>query len=298
MGPGWVVSEDNPGSHSDYDRLRRDAGYVNAAMCYNETYVGPNVGATQVIGGTILTSEEITQQSATHGGSVIVLTRSFENDGWSAAVDAALKNPDVSGVALECYPNRSPLYLDSLRVKELISACLSNNKNFYFLSPGYDNYVAYMKGYINLLISEGVDFSDNRIFLVQASYDFIAPFIGGAESVQGVIKYYLSIEERFKAPTEINRMQQPVLEGYHLSQNYPNPFNPSTTIKYSIPQICIVSIKVYNLIGQVVAILVNKYQDVGNYSVYFKALNLASGIYLYRIESKSYSLVKKMILIK
>ncbi len=204
LGTGWNVSEDNPGSHSDYDRIKTVAGYVNAAMCYNETFVPPIVGATQGIGGTILSGSDIQQQSATHGGSVIVLARSYENDGWSAAVDAALNNPMVSGVVLECYPNRSPLYLDSLRVKDLITACLAKNKNFYFLSPGYLNYTSYMKGYIDLLINEGIDFSDDRIFLVAASYDYIAPFIGGDESVEGVVKYYLSIKARFPAPENTN----------------------------------------------------------------------------------------------
>ena len=145
------MSEDTPGAHSDYDRIKTVAGYINAAMCYNETFIPSIVGSTQGIGGTILSPAEIQQQSVTHGGSVIVLTRSYEEDGWSDTVDSALKSPLVSGVALECYPNRSPLYLDSLRVKGLINACLANNKNFYFLSPGYTNYTADMNGYINLL---------------------------------------------------------------------------------------------------------------------------------------------------
>ena len=199
----WNVSEDNPGKHSDYDRIKLVAGRVDAAMCYNETYVPPVVGSTQGIGGTILSPTDINKQSATHGGNVIVLTRSYEQDGWSDAVDAALKNPLVTGVALECYPNRTPQYLDSLRVKKLITACLTQNKNFYFLSPGYTNYTSYMKGYINLLINEGIDFSDDRIYLVAASYDYIAPFIGGDESVEGVVKYYLSVKERF-ASANIN----------------------------------------------------------------------------------------------
>lgn len=200
LGTGWNVSEDNPGSHSDYDRIKTVAGHVNAAMCYNETFVPPIVGATNGIGGTILSASEIQQQSATHGGSVIVLARSYEKDGWSDAVDAALKNPLVSGVVLECYPNKSPLYLDSLRVKDLITACLAKNKKFYFLSPGYTNYTSYMREYVDLLINEGIDFSDDRIFLVAASYDYIAPFIGGDESVEGVVKYYLSIKARFATP--------------------------------------------------------------------------------------------------
>ena len=311
LGPGWVVSEDNPGANSDYDRIKMVAGYVNVAMCYNETFIPPIVGSTQGIGGTILSPVEIQQQSVTHGGSIIVLTRSFEEDGWSAAVDSALQNPKVSGVALECYPNRSPLYLDSLRVKELINTCLSNNKNFYFLSPGYSNYADYMKGYISLLINEGVDFSDNRIFLVGASYDNIAPFIGGSESVEGVIKYYLSIKTRFSLPQNINKSNQ-FPKGFSLSQNYPNPFNPSTSIKYSIPKTGNITLKLYNLLGKEVATLVNQEQKAGSYTISLNAEHLASGIYLYKIsesffdtpsyilsvQSTDFSLVKKMTLLK
>jgi hypothetical protein len=303
LGPGWVVTEDNPGGNSDYLRIKKIAGYTNASMCYNETFVPPNVGETQGIGGTILTSSEIVQQSATHGGSIVLLARSYETDGWSAAVDTALANPQVSGVALECYPNRPPLYLDSLRVKELIKACLSKNKNFYFLSPGYDNYTEDMEGYINLLISEGIDFSDNRIYLVGASYDKIAPFIGGSESVQGVIEYYLSIEKRF-ASTNIKEVSQQANDCY-LLQNFPNPFNPTTLIEYSIAKSSFVTLKVYNLLGQEITTLVNQEQKAGNYNINFDAESLASGVYVYRIrvstlsgQSGSFSLTKKMTLLK
>lgn len=298
LGPGWVVSEDNPGANSDFLRVRRLAGYVDAAMCYNETFVGPIVGATQGIGGTVLTASEVDQQAATHGGHLVVLTRSYETDGWSAAVDSALENPKVSGVAFECYPNRSPLYLDSLRVKELIEACLSLNKDFYFLSPGYANYVADMKGYINHLISEGINFADNRIFLVAASYDYIAPFIGGDESVEGVVKYYLSVEAEYAKSTNVNETQRQSPDGFHLSQNFPNPFNPTTVIEYSIPRAGIVTLKVYDLLGQEVGTLVNQQQRAGTYYVNFNATRLASGVYFYRIETDGFESTRKMILLQ
>lgn len=298
LGPGWVVSEDNPGSNSDFLRVRRLAGYVDASMCYNETFVGPIVGATQGIGGTVLTASEIDQQAATHGDHLVVLTRSYETDGWSAAVDSALQNPKVSGVALECYPNRPPLYLDSLRVKELIEACLSRNKDFYFLSPGYTNYVADMKGYIAFLISEGVNFADNRIFLVAASYDYIAPFIGGDQSVEGVVKYYLSVEAEFANETNVDEMQQRGPDGFRLSQNFPNPFNPTTMIRYTIPEAGAVSLKVYDLLGEKVATLVDHEQQAGTHNVNFNATHLPSGIYFYRIEAEGFESTRKMMLLQ
>ena len=85
---------------------------------------------------------------------------------------------------------------------------------------------------------------------------------------------------------------------YSLSQNYPNPFNPSTKIHYSIPREGNVTLKIYNIIGQEVASLVNEYQKPGNYEVNFNASLLASGMYIYRIQSGSFTDVKKMILLK
>jgi hypothetical protein len=85
---------------------------------------------------------------------------------------------------------------------------------------------------------------------------------------------------------------------YDLSQNYPNPFNPSTTIRYSVPTAGKVLLKVYNILGQVVATIVNTQQAAGTYNVVFDASRLSSGIYFYRISSGSFVQVKKMLLIK
>jgi hypothetical protein len=85
---------------------------------------------------------------------------------------------------------------------------------------------------------------------------------------------------------------------YVLNQNYPNPFNPVTTIQYAIPVSGNVTLNVYNSIGQVVATIFNGYQPAGNYSAEFNASDLASGIYMYQLQSGSYSMTKKLILMK
>ncbi|MDR3610582.1 MAG: T9SS type A sorting domain-containing protein, partial [Ignavibacteriaceae bacterium] len=85
---------------------------------------------------------------------------------------------------------------------------------------------------------------------------------------------------------------------YKLNQNYPNPFNPSTTISFSIPVQENVSIVIYNILGMKVATLLNEVKAAGNYTLSFNARNLPSGIYFYKLESGSYTSVKKMILIK
>lgn len=85
---------------------------------------------------------------------------------------------------------------------------------------------------------------------------------------------------------------------YSLDQNYPNPFNPSTTIKYSIPNDEMVKMIVYNLLGEKVLTLVNEFQKAGKYEINFDASKFASGLYFYRIESGSFTSVKKMMLLK
>ncbi len=83
-----------------------------------------------------------------------------------------------------------------------------------------------------------------------------------------------------------------------LYQNYPNPFNPSTTIKYSIYKNGFVKLKVYDMLGNEVATLVNEIKAEGNYNIVFNASSLISGIYFYRLQSGNFSKTKKLLLVK
>ena len=85
---------------------------------------------------------------------------------------------------------------------------------------------------------------------------------------------------------------------YNLAQNYPNPFNPSTKISWQSPVSSHQTLKVYDVLGNEVATLVNEYREAGRYEVTFDASNLASGMYLYRLQAGSFVETKKMILIK
>ena len=85
---------------------------------------------------------------------------------------------------------------------------------------------------------------------------------------------------------------------FELWQNYPNPFNPTTAISYQLSVFSHVTLKVYDVLGRVVATLVNKEQQAGKYSVNFNGSNLASGIYYYRISAGDFSEVKKLMLLK
>jgi hypothetical protein len=97
-----------------------------------------------------------------------------------------------------------------------------------------------------------------------------------------------------------------VPDKYELSQNYPNPFNPSTTIKYSIPNVgdanftstTNVQLKVYDILGREIAVLVNERQKQGYYEVKWAASNWPSGIYFYQLKAGNYNQTKKMLLLK
>ncbi len=85
---------------------------------------------------------------------------------------------------------------------------------------------------------------------------------------------------------------------FALMQNYPNPFNPSTVIHYVLPNGALVTLKVFNILGQEVAMLVNEFQTAGSKSVQFNGSSLTSGIYLYQLQAGDFTVTKKLVLIR
>ncbi len=96
--------------------------------------------------------------------------------------------------------------------------------------------------------------------------------------------------DKFSTGTEIYE--------YSLAQNYPNPFNPSTKISYSIKEDGFITLKVYDILGVEIATLVNEQKTAGDYEAEFNAANLPSGMYIYKLQSGSFTDVKKMLLTK
>lgn len=143
-------------------------------------------------------------------------------------------------------------------------------------------------------------------------------FVGGAGN-SAVAKAYSYTDNTVSAGSYIYRLKQTDIDGsytysdevtvevlslpaeFTLNQNYPNPFNPSTTIKYSIPEEVsneMVTLKIFNMLGQEVAALVNTNQQAGNYEVKFDASELASGIYLYKLTAGNFTKTMRMNLLK
>ncbi len=85
---------------------------------------------------------------------------------------------------------------------------------------------------------------------------------------------------------------------FELSQNYPNPFNPTTTIKFNLPEAGTVKLTLFNILGQQIRTLVNEFKESGTHTINFDASELNSGMYIYKIESGSFTQTRKMTLIK
>jgi len=104
---------------------------------------------------------------------------------------------------------------------------------------------------------------------------------------------------KYKPPviSFVNVIEEVVLGSFKLCQNFPNPFNSTTTIHYELPELANVTLKVYSILGEEVAFLVDEQKEAGRYQVQFNTGNLASGVYIYRIDTGNFTASKILILI-
>jgi hypothetical protein len=121
---------------------------------------------------------------------------------------------------------------------------------------------------------------------VSGSYVYVADGEDGLYIIQNDLLVGMNEESSF------------LLGSFSLAQNYPNPFNPTAKIKYKIPELSIVTLKVYDVLGNEIETLVNEEKPTGTYQITWFAEHLPSGIYFYRLQAGSYTLTKKMVLMK
>ncbi|MGE5364177.1 MAG: T9SS type A sorting domain-containing protein [Bacteroidota bacterium] len=160
-----------------------------------------------------------------------------------------------------------------------------NNSGFEIYRDGVK--IRFIKGAGTSTEKRSYSYSDENLANGNYSYKLVQVDLDGTKTTVGTTEAAVS-----SLPAE-----------FALSQNYPNPFNPSTVIKFALPGDAKVSLKVFNLLGEEVANILNKDMAAGNHEVRFNASNLNSGIYFYTIEAKSgngqnFRNTKKMVLVK
>jgi hypothetical protein len=150
------------------------------------------------------------------------------------------------------------------------------------INDGEWNSIGFVEGHGNSNSPKEYSYSDNDLFAGGSKFQYRLKQI----DTDGQYEYSDAIEVGI-VPTQ-----------FELSQNYPNPFNPSTTIRFSLPKQTQLKLNLYNMLGELVETVAEGTYDAGYYKVSFNASNLASGIYIYRIESSDFVKTMKMILLK
>ena len=149
---------------------------------------------------------------------------------------------------------------------------------------------------------------EDRLFQISVTDNYIGYLANYDVDIEGM-DYFFEFEDNqpivpvmlftpIEGATSVKNLNDGIPTEYLLTQNYPNPFNPSTVINYSIPQAGFVKLSVFNLLGEKVATLVDETLQAGNYSVNFNAANLSSGLYIYKLETESFTQSMKMMLMK
>ncbi len=180
--------------------------------------------------------------------------------------------------------------------------------------PNYSPNCSYLFPFENILFwgthGEGIfmssDFGDSWVRIddsLPAGYTISALTTSGDYLLAGTIGAGIWRRPLSQIITNINDEKNITPSEFILSQNYPNPFNPSTTIKYQIPEISFVTIKVYDALGNEMITLVNEEKPIGSYEVEFSvgldsSPDIATGTYFYRIQAGAFVETKKMMLLK
>lgn len=217
------------------------------------------------------------------GGRELTAVLKFDGSNWQVIGETGFA--DASDISLTIN-NEGILYAAFRDESNLYKATVMNfnNGNWQLIgSAGFSN----------------EEISDIKILISPNGIPVVA-YTSTFSGTTTIMKYSLNQND----PLPVEKSGESLPYKFALKQNYPNPFNPVTNIKYSLPETLTlgkaeaVTLKIYNLLGQEVATLVNKQQTTGNYEVKFDASQLASGVYLYKLHTREFTSVRKLLLLK
>ncbi len=242
--------------------------------------------------GTTLVTSFIAPLTGLGGGAAAVFASGFLNpagnqNGAPFGLFAALANGTVVELNQGVVPVELSSFSANVNGTDIIltwsTATETNNNGFEVQKKSGKEFITigFVRGNGTTTEVQNYSFTDSKLSAGSYSYRLKQVDFDGTFEYSNVINVDLT------APTV-----------FALEQNYPNPFNPSTIISYSIPQSSFVTLKVYDIIGNEVATLVNQTQSAGKYDIRFDASSLSNGVYLYSIKTDNFTSTKKMLLMK
>jgi len=205
--------------------------------------------------------------------------------GWVAGGNGTILVTNNAGVPVELVSFTGQLEYDLVNLS-WITATEINNQGFEIERKTADDWkkIGFVNGNGTTTEMQYYSFTDN------------------IRLVNNVYKIYYRLKQidfdgTYEYSNEVTiEISQP--DSYLLKQNFPNPFNPSTIISWQLPESKFVTLKIYDVLGNEVASLINEEKPAGNYEVEFNATNLSSGIYYYKLVAGDFIDVKKMVLLK
>ena len=235
-----------------------------------------------------------------------------ESDNLKFADGLGIENPDLAiknlnlETVIEGNSSEKVFLIDNINISQNDSIHISEKDrqqlllNNYGVGKNYDLEIRSASDNGALIFNHnGIRLEDNSTHQIVPDWNDLA-----GESVKILVDLGNNgtIDDSIFISNETTDIKNSFLSGvpkdYNLYQNYPNPFNPTTTIKYDLPKRSFVTLKVYNILGEEVATLVNGVKQAGSYSVVFNASSLPSGVYIYTLATNEFVSSKKMLIIK
>jgi len=277
--PGVIIDvRDNPGGFDRLAALFSSFFYDHTDLYEYASFYDPQTGEFEVIGSFTIYLEP---QASYYGGTVICISNvatASSGEGVPMAVQRLLR-----GHVLGLYGTSATFGLTSgetlmpggLSINYPLGRSLDENYNIQLDSDSTKN---------------GGVTPDLRVLLTREN--MYAMYVDSQDvELDSAIEYLNSITSLHEENTKQSNKTR-------LFQNYPNPFNPNTTINYHIAELSYVSLNVYDVLGNKITTLVNEDKLAGSYEIEFDGSNLASGIYIYKLQAGSFVETMKMILLR
>jgi len=261
----------------EVDAIVDGAGNLHFAGTFVDTVSGANTGIYHIWGdGTTWQAEKIASVNRTSmslPGGLSTLNEVEFATNWDGSI-VVLKWCDVPTPTDTLYDVfMTPVYGAQKNVQNITNTSAVHEKYSQMSAWGY--------------------MTDATTFRVDCMYTIFGS--GDSNDLAEAELWYLS-GVTFQVTSVDDKIAQPAK--FELEQNYPNPFNPATTIRFTLPEKSLVTLKVYDMLGREVTTLVNDVKEAGTHVVKFAGKDLPSGMYLYTISAGNYTATKKMMLVK